>query len=112
MRTHVVNIGKSIYGGECNSEELSQYELEGVECQGIDEIWYHYNCGGYEGWGHLLARIEDRYELFDLGHCSCYGPTDGIGKFEGDSLSALFGRCSKELQGEVVELFRRAGLQQ
>jgi hypothetical protein len=36
--------------------------------------WYQYGC--YEGCGALIAVINNKYYLKDLGHCSCYEPLD------------------------------------
>ena len=51
---------------------------ESLKSYGWDEIWYDYNQGYYQGWGALLVRKDDKFVLFDIGHCSCYGPEDTI----------------------------------
>lgn len=43
----------------------------------VQEIWYWYVGGGYEGAGHMLMRAGDEYKLCGLNHCSCYPPGDG-----------------------------------
>lgn len=41
------------------------------------KVVYHYVDGDYDGWGELIAlNNENLLEVFDLGHCSCYGPLD------------------------------------
>jgi len=39
-----------------NSDSMSEYEYKDLEALDIDEIWYKYNCGSYEGSGQLIAR--------------------------------------------------------
>jgi len=107
MKAHVVDIGKRVCG---SPERLEEWDLEKLESLGIQEIWYHYETGSYEGYGYLLARIEDKYELFDLSHCSCEGPIDYIRSFKGSSPEDLIERCSKELLTDVTELFKAARL--
>jgi len=68
--------------------ELADYELEYLEKLDIDEIWYWYGTGSYEGSGQILMRKGDMYDLHDMGHCSCYGPTDNV-EFKGSTLDEL-----------------------
>jgi hypothetical protein len=67
-----------------------------VESFDWDEVWYDYGMGYYDGGGALLARKGDQFTLFDLGHCSCYGPEDALDmhgkKWEG--YDELWGRLS------------------
>ena len=58
--------------------DLDEYELDYIQKIGIDEIWYFYVEGSYEGSGQLLMRKGNLYDLFDMSHCSCYGPTDDV----------------------------------
>ena len=53
---------------------LEKYEIEAFS--DADEVWYEYEYGSYEGYGYALLRKGDYYDLYDMGHCSCYGPTD------------------------------------
>jgi hypothetical protein len=55
--------------------ELSEYEIKAVSSH--SKIVYHYTDGGYDGWGELIGWNEDgSLSVYDLGHCSCFGPTD------------------------------------
>lgn len=85
------------YGGEIT--ELYECQLDDLESQNIDEIWYWYAWVSYEGFGELIARKGERYDRFDLGHCSCYGPTDHIsfGENSGfNSVDELKNACSED----------------
>lgn len=42
----------------------------------FEEIFYHYTSGSYEGSGALLAVNGNETVIHNMGHCSCYGPTD------------------------------------
>ncbi len=62
------------------------YEInEGLGPYKYDEIrdkyqWIvvDYTTGCYEGWGTAVALgYNDKLYSWNLGHCSCYGPTDG-----------------------------------
>lgn len=58
---------------ELNDGEL--FDLE--ENSDIDWIIYDYEDYGYEGSGWALVRNKnDIYLLYNLSHCSCYGPLD------------------------------------
>lgn len=74
MIVHCLNNTPSIdtYG---DWEELSKSDLEYVDA---DEIWYWYATGNWEGSGQLVARQGDLYFHHDMGHCSCYGPTENL----------------------------------
>jgi hypothetical protein len=44
---------------------------------------YNYESGYYSGSGTMLLKtVEGKYYTKDLGHCSCYGPDDGMGDGE------------------------------
>jgi len=87
--------------------ELSEYELEDLYQKGIEEVWYWYAQAPYEGIGHLLLRVGDLYDFHDAGHCSCYGPTEGI-KFRGVPFEQLTEGFTKEHQEEVACLIEMA----
>lgn len=59
-------------------DHLSAYDAESLAERGIVEAWYWYQAGGYEGSGELIGRSKggEQWFLFDLGHCSCYGPCE------------------------------------
>ena len=60
----------------CLSEKLGDYDFEYI---GNDYEWvvYHYENWGYEGDGELVAYDGDILHIYQLGHCSCYGPLEG-----------------------------------
>ena len=45
---------------------------------GIDFIVYHYESGSYEGDGYALYYMDDHWYMYNMGHCSCYGPFDSF----------------------------------
>ena len=72
----------------------------------VDELWYNYEYGDYEGSGLMIARIGDKYDLYDMSHCSCYGPLYHF-KFNGrlweDFISNL--KINKEYwTGSILDL--------
>lgn len=85
--------------------KFDDYEFDILREAGFEEIWYWYGSGCYEGSGELIARKGNLYDIYDLGHCSCYGPVDDIGNFNGVSLTELKDKMSKEYYEEVKELF-------
>lgn len=74
MIIHCLNgkIDISLYG---DWAELYDSDLENIAA---DEIWYWYSTAWYEGSGHLIARVGDRYFHHDMSHCSCFGPLDHV----------------------------------
>lgn len=93
--------------------ELEEYDLRDLKKQGIDEIWYWYVVGSYEGAGQLLMRKGNDYGIHDMGHCSCYGPVDEscfIAQYK--SLTEIESKCSatawKEIKG-LVEMAMEGG---
>lgn len=87
--------------------ELENYDLITLENLGIDEIWYWYAQGGYEGSGQILMRKGDLYDVHDAGHCSCYGPTERA-DFIGKPFKELFDSISKEYMKDLKPLFKLA----
>lgn len=55
------------YGDE---SELSDYNIEDLQKMGLDEIWYWYVQGDYEGSGNVLMRQGNLWDTDSLGHCS------------------------------------------
>lgn len=78
---------------------------------GVDEIWYWYAVGSYEGSGQMILRRRDRFWHHDLGHCSCYGPVDHInlrGEASWPSLEKLEQSMSPDMMVDVGILFEAA----
>jgi hypothetical protein len=96
-----------VYSEYWNSCELNELNICFLEDYQIEEAWYWYGCGEYEGSGKLLMRIGDKYDIHDMNHCSCYGPTANI-TFTPHTLTDLKALCSNELMREVGVLFDAA----
>lgn len=56
--------------------ELEDYELKSFRAAEIEAVYYWYGSGGYEGAGQALLLKDGKWAVHDMGHCSCYGPTD------------------------------------
>jgi hypothetical protein len=64
----------------------------GTGCDGTDsslipkyitKIYYWYESFSYEGHGEMLLQHENgKWYYHNMGHCSCYGPLDELGKLE------------------------------
>lgn len=87
--------------------ELSDYDIKFLEPLCLDEVWYWYVEGSYDGDGQILMRKGELYDLHDMGHYSCYGPLDDV-EFTGYPPEELKGKCSKEYLKAVVPLFELA----
>jgi len=80
-------------------EDFDSYEEKGIEGTGCKAAFYWYGRGSYDGSGQMLALHEKGWYLFNLGHCSCYGPTENIcfeGAATGESLESIKERCSED----------------
>lgn len=64
--------------GGAPSEKLSEYEIKELKEKNIEEAYYWYKTGYYAGSGYIIYRIADKWGCHDMGHCSCYGPIEGI----------------------------------
>ena len=88
--------------------DLGTWELDELEKKhAIDEVWYQYAEGSYEGNGTMILRRGDKYALHDMGHCSCYGPTE---EFDGnvwyDSALEMAESMSEDYAKESMTLLR------
>ena len=70
-------IPEGLYYEYGDAGELDDYDLEDIP-RDIEEIWYWYAIGSYEGSGNLIALRDGKYYLESLSHCSCYGPTEHL----------------------------------
>lgn len=65
-------------------EELSNYDFTGSSSKDknskvlADVFIYSYENGGYDGSGFAVWRYKRKWRYHYLGHCSCYGPMEGI----------------------------------
>lgn len=88
-------------------EELGEYEIENIKKLPVDEVWYWYASAPYEGSGQMLMRKDELYDIAELSHCSCYGPTDDL-SFEGETLTTLKKYYTTEKYNQFEELLAKA----
>jgi hypothetical protein len=105
------NAFKSPFTG--TTDYFDAHGLKNLEKANVDEIWYWYYNGGYDGQGQMLVRIGDLYWLHDMNHCSCYGPLEKLNSTlmgEGKSLDVLYDCLSDDLKRQTWELFYTNGI--
>lgn len=88
------------------TDELSKDELSSVP-DFVQEIWYWYTGGGWEGQGYMLLRSGDEYQIDSLSHCSCYGPMDGIAFLKEKQfkpLEYMYSDCTKDYLRDIQPL--------
>ena len=101
--TRLLEIPKGYDWGK--SSELADYEIAKLEELGIEEARYWYAQGDYEGSGQLLMLKGGKWYHHDMGHCSCYGPTERIELKTGyATLEELLATCTEELRGYLQPL--------
>lgn len=107
---NVHNLGKvpESYQRYLDVGQLYIDQLDTIEKLGVDEIWYWYGTGSYEGAGQLLMRKGNEYSLHSMGHCSCYGPIESDLEFSGETLEEIVKSCSGEYLKEIEELINLA----
>lgn len=98
---------------EVNSpDSLSEYDLKDVNGSGATHAWYHYETGSFEGWGYLLGLMANKtWFVHDMGHCSCYGPTERIHEASGyDTLAQIEEKNSHnaEVWAKILPLIEAA----
>jgi hypothetical protein len=107
MIVNVIEAPKDLkydYGDDYELDDWCLKELEELE---LDEIWYWYKASSYEGNGQLLMRRGVEYDLEDMGHCSCNGPTE-LATFKGNSFEELEASITEGYMKEVAVLFDAA----
>jgi hypothetical protein len=87
---------------------LTTFDIERLESLGVEKAWYWYSQGSYEGSGQLLMLKDGLYYTHDMGHCSCYGPTDNLELQNGKVLEALEASSSKEYWQSILPLVKKA----
>lgn len=86
------------------SEYLDEQDFKNIP-DFVQEIWYDYHQGFYEGYGYMLLRSGDEYALESLSHCSCYGPCEGIGILKEENfrqLEELTKNCTADYLKDVT----------
>jgi hypothetical protein len=62
------------------SDLNSDYELNKIDENLFEFVVYWYEDGGYDGNGQLVAFSKEKeLHVYDLSHCSCYGPLEAWG---------------------------------
>ena len=86
----------------------NDYELNGLRDYGVEVVAYNYTSMPYEGQGPLIFRHNKLWKYHDMGHCSCYGPTDHIEYSQKGykTLSELKEFMSSELDESCLALFK------
>lgn len=68
MSTVYVSVGK---------DDISEFDCEKLQKYEYTHFVYWYQQGSYEGSGLGAGLYADgKIDLWDLGHCSCFGPTE------------------------------------
>jgi hypothetical protein len=57
-------------------DELSNYDIQSIKSS--DYFVYHYESGSYDGSGTGIAKRDGKFYSYNLSHCSCFGPIDGV----------------------------------
>jgi len=105
---HVLNKPKRY--GSSESDHLSDFDFNSIPSF-VQEIWYWYSDGGYDGSGQMLLRSGDTYALSSISHCSCYGPCEdssSIAENQYCPLEELGVNCTKDYLDEVQMLLDAA----
>ena len=96
------------YSGYLSSSETDSEDVDFSSVETLkdaDWIVYNYQTGSYEGDGVAIHKKNGKYYQSGIGHCSCYGPEDGIKEDEGfNSLEELTKKCSESLNKELLPL--------
>ena len=61
-------------------KEEDEYIQKDIEKLAPELAVYSYESGSYEGSGFVVFKKENKWFYDDLGHCSCYGPTENLDK--------------------------------
>lgn len=88
-----------------NSDELPDYEIEDIS--GYDTLIVSYEYGCYEGDGYAIGVRADSVDIWSLGHCSCYGPSETLDRAEpldldDASIHSATGRAGDDEHGRAV----------
>ncbi len=105
MDIHRLEEGSKRYSYDA---ELSESEIGNIPLE-VQEVWYWYGYESYDGGGEMLMRIGDFFWLYNLGHCSCYGPTDSLDlNGQGQTLATIEQGCTEEHYEEDVKILVEA----
>lgn len=95
------------YGG---TEPFGEYEEDELrKIAGFECAYYWYWAGVYEGGGELLLKVNDKWYLHDMSHCSCFGPLSHLHIITGyKDFDDLREHCSEAVLEEIDVLLRAA----
>ncbi len=88
-------------------DQINGLDDELKEIHGIKLIAYWYHCSGYDGSGWAIYLCTNGlWAATNLGHCSCYGPTEAISANEArwSSIEKLLSDHSEQCQEEFAPL--------
>lgn len=98
------------YGSYGELMEFSESERANLEPwkDEVRTIWYWYGYGAYEGSGNMVVLMQDgTWDWMDIGHCSCYGPTDQV-DLKGEKYKSLDSLVKKlGGRGEILNAMAR-----
>ena len=92
----------------CCGADGEFYEDDIKMIKDLDVEWacYWYENGFYEGDGCLIMRKDNKWYTHTCGHCSCYGPVDGLALREGfNSIGEMKRNGSKNFNKTFGVLF-------
>lgn len=109
----MITIHKTLPNGKTytwgDSDSLSDSDLDAFKSLGAEILVYWYVNGGYDGSGSALFCVNGLWHIHNMGHCSCYGPTENLAlSGPGETLEELRKRCSQGYSEEVEHLFECA----
>lgn len=90
----------------CEIDSFSSMDIENLLPLNLDEAWYWYVTGFYNGAGQILMRKGDLYDIHDCAH-GANSPLEAV-KFSGKPLSELKANVSPELMIQLKPLFDAA----
>jgi hypothetical protein len=83
-------------------------EFDGLDLPEVEEIWYKYETGYYDGIGVAVLRGPKGYQVMSLGHCSCNGPLENEPSTPEPTVAALRLRMSKSFESFSEEVLKAA----
>lgn len=79
------------------------------DCKGFEWVVCWYELGDWCGDGEAVSFDGKEYRQHCLGHCSCYGPEEGMGSGDIITLATLFGDTVEpgvEIKQAIIEKVR------
>lgn len=99
-----IEFPKIRYSSEYDAAKFDEYDLRAFRPD-TEKLVYYYGTGSYCGSGQALYYWHGNWYHADLGHCSCYGPTENVDYTNPiSSLSAWLEQSTPEFHAEVQPL--------